>query len=97
MKKPQLATKQVNRCELPSLSPKHDQVENSRNIMKINEAIKSILSLGNMEKMELIAINNRCLFNYSKVKRAERTNRKLNSDKSCFLPDLKDLKVDVKL
>jgi len=44
--------------------------------MKINDAIKSIMSIGNMEKMEFIAINNRNLFNYGKVKRAEWTNRK---------------------
>lgn len=31
-----------------------------------------------MEKMDLIAINNRSLSNYSKVKRAEWTNRHVN-------------------
>ena len=47
-----------------------------------------------MEKMNLIAINNRSLFNYGKVKRAEWTNRKLSEEKSTFLPDLKALKLD---
>jgi hypothetical protein len=86
--------KESFRYDLPCLSPKHEKVENSRKIMKINEAIKSIMSMGNMEKMELIAINNKCLFNYGKVKRAEWTNRK--SAEIPHFPNLKGLRIDAK-
>ena len=44
--------------------------------------------------MDLIAINNRCLFNYGKVKRAEMSNRKKTEAEILFLPDLKKLKLD---
>jgi hypothetical protein len=42
----------------------------------------------------LIAINNRCLFNYGKIKRAEWTNRKLKEQKHHFLPNVKDIRLD---
>lgn len=45
-----------------------------------------------MERMDLIAINNRSLCNHSKIKRAERTTRKLNHKRN--LPNLKDLRLD---
>lgn len=44
--------------------------------------------------MELIAINNRSLFNYSKVKRAEWTNRKHSPEKLITFPNVNDLKID---
>jgi hypothetical protein len=86
------APKSSSRYEFPSLSPQHDRVDYSRKILRINDAIRSILSVSHMERMDLIAINNRSLCNHSKVKRAERTTRK-HSNKS-NLPDLKELRLD---
>lgn len=82
------------RYELPSLSPLHERADYSRKILRINEVIRSIMSISHMERMDLIAINNRCLFNTSKVKRAERTTRKLNLSAHSPLPDLKMIRLD---
>jgi hypothetical protein len=84
--------KTASRYELPSLSPQHERADYSRKILRINEAIRSILSISHMERMDLIAINNRSLCNHSKVQRAERTTRKANH--SVNLPNLKELRLD---
>jgi hypothetical protein len=86
--------RQTPRYELPSLSPLHERADYSRKILRINEVIRSIMSISHMERMELIAINNRSLANTSKVKRAERTTRKLNLSAHSPLPDLKMIRLD---
>jgi len=52
------------------LSLKHEQVNERRIIDKTNEVVSNILAVGRMKKMNLIAINNRSISIYGKVKRA---------------------------
>ncbi len=59
---------------------KHERAEESRYIQNVNEAINNMMNIGRMKKMDLLAINNRSLFNYSKIKRAEQS-LKSNSPK----------------
>lgn len=79
---------------LPILSPMHQRADHSRKILKINEAIRSLLSISHMERMDLIAINNRSLCNHSKVQRAGRTTRKLNRTEHLPLSDPTPLRLD---
>lgn len=51
-------------------SLKHEKANQRRIVQKTNEVMKNILTLGRMKKLDLIAINNRSIFNYSKKKRA---------------------------
>jgi len=51
-------------------SLKHEKANQRRIVQKTNEVMKNILTLGRMKKLNLIAINNRSIFNYSKKKRA---------------------------
>jgi len=51
-------------------SLKHEKVNQRRIVQKTNEVMNNILTLGRMKKLDLIAINNRSIFNYSKKKRA---------------------------
>lgn len=58
-----------SRSEIQSLSPKHKRVDENRKLNEINWAIESLLTLGKLEKMELISINNRVMNNRGKIKR----------------------------
>lgn len=60
---------------------KHERAEESRYMQNVNEAINNMMNIGRMKKLDLLAINNRSLFNYSKIKRAEQS-LKSNSPKS---------------
>lgn len=55
------------------LSLKHEKVNERRIIDKTNQVVSNILAIGRMKKMNLIAINNRSISIYSKVKRAEQS------------------------
>lgn len=57
--------------------------------------MKSMMSIDHMEKMNLIAINNRCISKYSKIKRAEEISNRY-SRKTPFLPNLKKINLDFK-
>lgn len=45
--------------------------------------------------MNLIAINNRCISKYSKIKRAEEMSNRYHK-KNPFLPNIKKLKLDIR-
>lgn len=50
-----------------------------------------MITAGRIKRMELISINNRALFNRSKVQRCEWVNKKHQQTQKSFLPDIENL------
>lgn len=92
MRNSSFTQKFTSRYDCPAISPKHERVDYSRKIMRINQAIKSILSISHMERMSIIAINNRSICNHNKIKRAERAYHSIA--KKNELPNIKQLRLD---
>ena len=92
MRNSSFTQKFTSRYDCSAISPKHERVDYSRKIMRINQAIKSILSISHMERMSIIAINNRSICNHNKIQRAERAYHSIA--KKNELPNIKQLRLD---
>jgi hypothetical protein len=80
------------------ISPRHSRALYNRRANEINTTIESIMTLGRLEKMELITINNRALNNRGKVQRSSWMNSKYcPEEKRYFLPDLENLQLDTRI